>query len=107
LVTGAPEGDRKVTLPATHRIVLSTDLPELTGFEESQLKEMVKDGKFPQPLRLGQRKLGWLLDEIIAGQQEKIAERDSGLSKHCAAIPQRDSATKRWKPNGGGENKAA
>jgi prophage regulatory protein len=92
------------TLP--HRVVLGRDMPELTGFKETQLKQMVKDGNFPAPLRLGPRKLGWILAEVIAWQESKIAERDAPggqiytvpwlvpKSRQAATA----AATPRWKP---------
>jgi prophage regulatory protein len=59
-----------------HRIVLAGDLRELAGYGETALKEMVAAGVFPKPVRLGPRKLGWLLAEVIRWQEQKIAERD-------------------------------
>jgi prophage regulatory protein len=69
-------------IPHPHRIVLASELREFAGSGETQLKEMVAAGVFPKPIRLGPRKLGWILAEVVAWQEQKIAERDGrALSK--------------------------
>jgi predicted DNA-binding transcriptional regulator AlpA len=84
---------RKATeFPPQHRIVLGRDLPELTGYRETALKEMVLAGTFPAPIKLGIRKLGWILAEVIAWQEARVAERDASITRQSAVLP-------RWKPN--------
>jgi prophage regulatory protein len=95
------------TLP--HRIILGRDIFDFTGFKESQIKHMVKHGNFPKPVRLGQRKLGWILTEVIAWQEAKICERDSPGGQPCAMpwlVPKAKqpqaaptTTTARWKPS--------
>jgi prophage regulatory protein len=39
---------------------------------------MMSDGRFPKPIPLGERSVGWIESEIIAWQKARIAERDKG-----------------------------
>jgi predicted DNA-binding transcriptional regulator AlpA len=51
---------------------------EATGYRPTQLDLLISQGKFPKPIHLseGGRATGWLEDEIIKFQEERIAERD-------------------------------
>jgi prophage regulatory protein len=61
--------------PTLHRIIQARDLPQYTGLAETRLKELVNSGEFPQPVKVSQRRNGWLESEIIAWQQARIAQR--------------------------------
>jgi prophage regulatory protein len=37
----------------------------------------VADGSFPRPVRLGERRVAWVENEIIEWEQERIEERDT------------------------------
>lgn len=39
------------------------------------IRRLVDQGDFPQPVRIGDRSKGWLLSEIEAWEQERMAER--------------------------------
>lgn len=54
-------------------------LPEvvaITGHPRSTIYDQMAKGRFPKPIRLGIRSVGWLESEIIAWQRARIAERD-------------------------------
>jgi prophage regulatory protein len=89
-----------VTPTPLHRIIHQRDLPQYTGLAETRLKELVDSGEFPQPVKVSQRRNGWLESEIIAWQQARIAARDRA---NGSATERDDSATTaqtppRWKP---------
>ena len=67
----------RIRLQTPYRIIRGwKTLHDHTGFSRSQLLEMIADGRFPRPLRLGPRSVGWLESEILAWQLERIRERD-------------------------------
>ncbi len=43
-----------------------------TGLSKSAVYRGIKEGKFPQPIRLGKRSVGWLEDEVLAWLQSRI-----------------------------------
>ncbi len=60
-----------------HEIIRKRDLPKLTGLQRTQIELYIGKGKFPRPIKLGERAVGWLKAEIAAWQQARIAARDS------------------------------
>ena len=55
----------------------------LRGGSRSKLYADVKAGRFPPPVRLGQRAVGWPETDVLAEQQARIAERDGLLAKRA------------------------
>jgi prophage regulatory protein len=51
---------------------------DAVGVEKSTLYEMIANGAFPAPLPLHKRAVGWIEDEVIAWQQQRIAARNGG-----------------------------
>lgn len=57
------------TLPddlAQHRLLNSAQTANILGFSAVHLRRLVKAGKVPQPVRVGERKLAWRAGEIAA-----------------------------------------
>ncbi|KLN58421.1 AlpA family transcriptional regulator [Variovorax paradoxus] len=54
-----------------HRILRRAEVEAKTGFKRAHIYQLVKDGKFPKPLRLGIRAVGWDSVEI----EQWIADR--------------------------------
>lgn len=48
------------------------DVQNLTGLPESTIFRWVATGKFPKPIKLGPRAVGWLQSEVADWQREKI-----------------------------------
>lgn len=59
-----------------HRIVRATELPDFTGLKRTQIDALIERGEFPRPVKLSVRRKGWLVSELIAWQQRRIAARD-------------------------------
>jgi prophage regulatory protein len=60
------------------RIFRRSQLPEITGYNSVYIHELIAAGKFPRPIPLGGgRAVGWLENDIIQWQRERIAERDA------------------------------
>lgn len=55
-------------------------LPETlnrTGLSRARLYALIKEGKFPVPLRLGARAVGWRSDEVAAWIDSRPRARES------------------------------
>ena len=46
-------------------------------FSKSTLHRKSRNGSFPRPIKLGERSVAWLENEIIGWEQARIAERDA------------------------------
>ncbi len=57
-------------------ILRRADVERATGLPRSTIYEFMEKGKFPRPVQLSGRSVGWLEDEIVAWQRKRIAERD-------------------------------
>jgi prophage regulatory protein len=52
---------------------------------KSSVLRQVSEGLFPRPVRVGERRVAWVEDEIIAWQAERIAARDEpSVAGHAA-----------------------
>ena len=58
--------DRTLRLPA---------VSEITGLPGSTIYERIAQGKFPKPVKLEGRAVGWIESEVAAWQAERNAER--------------------------------
>ena len=58
------------------RVYRRDDVAELTGFHPDYIRQLVREKKFPRPIRLGERAVGWLQSDIVRWQRQRIAERD-------------------------------
>jgi prophage regulatory protein len=54
------------------------EVSELIGLRTTQIYQLIKEGSFPRQIRIGNRAVAWVEDEIIAYQNARIAERDKG-----------------------------
>jgi prophage regulatory protein len=53
---------------------------QATGRSRSQIYDDIANGLFPGPIAIGPRASGWLEDEVVGWQEERIAERDAGTA---------------------------
>ena len=66
------------------RMLRWREVVALRGGSRSKLYADIKAGRFPPPVRLGQRAVGWPETDVLAEQQARIAERDRLLAKRAA-----------------------
>jgi prophage regulatory protein len=59
-----------------HRIVRMSELPAYTGLRSTQIDALIQRGEFPKPVKLSERRKGWLESELITWQQQRIAGRE-------------------------------
>jgi len=60
----------------TYKILRRREVEARTGLSRSTLYNMMADGSFPRPLKLGARAVGWPESEIAAWFEARKAERD-------------------------------
>ncbi len=73
--TGA---DVKAEWAPTDRIVFEPEREAITGFKRQWYYEKEKKGEVPRRMKLGARRVGWLLSELEAWVRERAAARDAG-----------------------------
>jgi prophage regulatory protein len=56
------------------RILRKRAVSERTGLPHSSIYRFVDEGRFPPPIRLGPRTIGWLESEVDAWIADRIAE---------------------------------
>lgn len=59
------------------QIVRDRDMFAVCGLKRTQRDELIRQGKFPRPVRISERAKGWILSELRAWQNEKIRQRDA------------------------------
>jgi prophage regulatory protein len=67
------------------RILRLPEVEAVTGKKRSQIYEDILNGRFPAPVPLGERAVGWMEDEVAAWQDARIAERDAELTERARA----------------------
>ncbi len=49
---------------------------EKSGLTRTRIYEMMDEGTFPRPIKIGKRAIAWLEHEVDAWLQARVAERD-------------------------------
>lgn len=62
--------------PRLQRVIRLRDLPDFVGLRRTAIEGLIAAGKFPKPIRLSERSMAWVENDLIAWQQARIAERD-------------------------------
>lgn len=61
--------------PVERRILRRPEVERKTGFKRAHIYNLIKEGKFPKPLRLGVRAVGWDSVEIEQWIADRLEER--------------------------------
>lgn len=56
-------------------ILRRSDVQRVTGLPKSTIYDRISKGTFPKPIKLSERSVGWLENEIAAWQEQRIASR--------------------------------
>ncbi len=59
------------------RILRRPDVETQTGLSRSTIYDLMKAHKFPRPVPLGEKSVGWLESEIENWIAERVAEREA------------------------------
>ena len=54
------------TTPPTEKLLRVPEVEDLTAMKKSKLYDLVKQGQFPAPVRLGPRSVRWRLTDVQA-----------------------------------------
>lgn len=65
-----------VSLDTEHRILRRAEVERKTGFKRAHIYSLIAQGKFPKPIKLGIRAVGWDSLEIERWLIDRIAPRD-------------------------------
>ena len=68
LVAGAPP-------EVLDRFIRIEEVSEITGLAKATIYRYVNGGMFPRPIPLGGRRVAWLLSELQAWMNERLAKR--------------------------------
>ncbi len=60
---------------ARPRLIRRPEVLERIGLRTTELYDLIKEGKFPQPVRLGKRAVAWVESEVDGWIQERIQAR--------------------------------
>lgn len=63
------------------RLVTMPELIELVPFSRGHVYRLIREGKFPAPIKLGDRRVAWLEHELEHWISARIAERDARTTK--------------------------
>ncbi|EGQ8014062.1 TPA: AlpA family transcriptional regulator [Vibrio cholerae] len=58
------------------KVIRLKEVIELTGLSKSSIYRMASDDKFPKPLSLGARSVGWIESEVTQWLAEKLGARN-------------------------------
>ena len=62
------------------KILKVKEVAEELNVSVQQIYKLVSKGRFPKPIKLGERGSGWLTSEIDAWLQSKVDARDEGAN---------------------------
>ena len=63
------------------RIINKSQLTDLIAMSASHLYRLEKDGNFPQRIRIGKRRVGWSLNEVMRWMEDQKNSRSSQRQK--------------------------
>ena len=63
--------------PDDVRFLRRREVEHLTGLSRSSIYLLMKEGRFPKPVRLGPKCVAWVEREVRTFLLTKVAERDS------------------------------
>jgi prophage regulatory protein len=69
------------------RIIRLPEVMAATGESRSTIYKRISDGKFPKPVKLGPKSVGWVEEEIAAYNEARIAARDTGQRMTVPTTP--------------------
>ena len=61
------------------KVMRLSEVGNVTGLGRSSIYKFITEGKFPRPIALGDRAVGWVSTEIDQWIRDKIEERDADL----------------------------
>ncbi len=75
-----PSNLKSATTRRPRRFLRLPEVMERVGLKHTQIYDRMSEGKFPRSVRVGDRAVAWVEDEIDAYQEACIAQRDSAAN---------------------------
>ena len=72
------DGHMEATMPT--QILRLTDVRQRTGLGRSTIYARIADGRFPPAIKIGERAVGWLSEDIEAWIRARVAESRQAAS---------------------------
>lgn len=60
-----------------NRILKLPHVQDKSGLSRSSIYAFIAQGKFPKPIQLGERSVGWLSSEVEEWIQSRISQREA------------------------------
>jgi prophage regulatory protein len=70
-----PHSEQNMNTETPTRILRKRQVLETTGLANSTMYKYISEGRFPKPIHLGARSVGWLESEIQEWIDGKVRER--------------------------------
>jgi predicted DNA-binding transcriptional regulator AlpA len=82
------------------RIVLERNLHQYDGYKETRRNELIALGRYPKPIKFGERRKVWLERDIVEYQHALIAGREYTVAQEARNNSANDPrmSQPRWKP---------
>jgi prophage regulatory protein len=77
------------------RVLRLPEVERVTGRTRSTIYDDIARGAFPKPIHIGPRASAWLEDEVIAWQEQRIAERDAETAVRSLPLRGRGANSRR------------
>jgi prophage regulatory protein len=59
------------------KLIRIAAVKSMTGISKSHIYLLASEGDFPKPIKLGERSVAWVQEEVEAWIASRIAQRDS------------------------------
>jgi prophage regulatory protein len=66
------------------RLYDESECKHLTKYSRAQRWRMEKEGRFPKRVKLGERRIAWVADEVDEWASQRAAERDAEAAPKAA-----------------------
>jgi prophage regulatory protein len=66
---------------AACRLIRLPQIIEITGMKKASIYLWMKEGRFPKPIRIGARSVGWVEKEVGDWVRERINARDAQMNR--------------------------
>lgn len=78
--------------PPKNRLIRLPEVESITGSKKSTIYKLMKDGSFPQPVRLSRRLVAWSEVAVQGWVHNRMYSRDSSLEQRSLADVDRTAA---------------
>ena len=70
-----------MSIEPQRRILRLRDVQAATGLSASSIYQLVKERRFPHPIKLSERRSGWVKSEVDGWIEARVSEREALLNR--------------------------